>query len=81
MTHVAFDSPHVAYRDGLVEKVLNIANGSETVPEPKSQNQAEAQAVAAERRTDATVSKATETQADALEPPPGTTEAEAEQGG
>ena len=78
VTHVAFDSPHVAYRDGLVEKVLNIANGSETVPEPKSQNQAEAQAVAAERRTDAAVGKATETQADALEPPPGTTEAQAE---
>lgn len=76
--HVAFESPHVAYRDNLVDEVRAIQNGTQVIPEPQSTSQAKAQAGAARRRTDAAVSKATETQADALEPPPGTTVEQAE---
>ena len=78
VSHVAFEAPHAMYRDDMVEKVRAIQNGTEKIPEPKTRAQARAQATAAQRRTVAAVSKATETQADALEPPPGTTEKEAE---
>jgi len=78
VSHVAYESPHVAYRDDLVDQVRRIASGEKQVPDPKTKVQARAQGVAAERRTDAAISKATGSQADAIEPPPGTTVKEAE---
>jgi hypothetical protein len=74
----AFDAPYVVHRKALVDQVEAISAGEVKVPDPLTPAQAEAQAGAAARRVDASMSNAVEAQETALNPAANTTDRQVE---
>jgi hypothetical protein len=75
----AFEAPHyVRFEERLAKDVKDRAEGRAKAPEPRSEKQAQQQAVAAVRRSDAAEAVATRAVVDATNPPPEATVEQAE---